>query len=68
MSETILNAITSAGESRQINASEKRAYAVSIALEIIAAKAASAEGASLTHEFDQLSTYADRIQAALRTQ
>lgn len=68
MSETILNAITSAGEDRRIEPSQKRALAVAAALEVIAAKASSAEGATLSHEFAQLSTYADQIQAALRGQ
>ncbi|UPF01763.1 hypothetical protein MXB02_14265 [Pseudomonas mosselii] len=68
MSESILNAITSAGEDRRIDPSQKRAYAVAAALEVISAKAASPEGTNLTHEFEQLSTYADQIQAALRVQ
>ena len=66
MSETILNAVTSAGEDRQISPQQKRSFAVAAALEVIAAKAGSSEGASLSHEFAQLSTYADQIQAALR--
>ncbi|WP_025804604.1 hypothetical protein [Pseudomonas chlororaphis] len=68
MSATILNAVTSAGESREIDASEKRALAVSAALEVIAAKASGADATSLAREFQNLSTYADQIQAALRTQ
>ncbi|MBC3375785.1 hypothetical protein HU762_17685 [Pseudomonas sp. SWRI92] len=66
MSDTLLNAITSAGESRKIDAAEKRAYAVAAALEVIAAKASSADATNLDREIGKLSEYADRIQEALK--
>ncbi|MEB2514803.1 hypothetical protein SOP85_05055 [Pseudomonas sp. YuFO20] len=66
MSETILNAVTAAGESRDLDASEKRALAVAAALEVIAAKASGADATTLKVEFVNLSTYADQIQAALK--
>ena len=66
MSETIHNAVTSAGETRTINASEKRAHAVAAALEVIAAKASGADSTNLDREMGKLSEYADRIQEALK--
>lgn len=66
MSETLLNAVTSAGESRKIDAAEKRAYAVAAALEVIAAKASGADATNLDREIGKLSEYADRIQEALK--
>ena len=43
-----------------------RPYAVAAALEVIAGLAASGNpSVNLNHEFEQLSTYADQIEAAL---
>ncbi len=47
------------------NPERRRAYAVAAALEVIAAKASSADATSLKVEFSNLSIYADQIQAAL---
>lgn len=65
MSDRIHTA-TLASSAANTNPSGKRAHAVAIALEIIAARAEGIEHpANLEDEFNKLSTYADLIQAAL---
>ncbi|MGO4011603.1 hypothetical protein [Pseudomonas sp. ITP1] len=46
------------------NAQDKRALAVGIALELIAARVSSSASVHLEQEIQNLSTYADQIQAA----
>jgi hypothetical protein len=48
------------------NAEDKRALAVGIALELIAARVSSAASVHLDLELEKLSTYADQIQAAFQ--
>ncbi|MBX8510271.1 hypothetical protein K5D34_11335 [Pseudomonas cichorii] len=64
MSTTIHQAAANSAN-QSFDAQEKRALAVAIALEIIAAKAAGADAANIANEFDNLSRYADQIQTAL---
>jgi hypothetical protein len=66
MSKTIQEAAVNAGEDMQIRPSSKRAYAVAAALELISARASSSTPAHLEVEFNNLSKYADQIQAALK--
>lgn len=47
---------------------EKRAIVVNAALELILSKSAGPEAASLSRELDNLSGYADKIQAALKAE
>ncbi|QDR69237.1 hypothetical protein [Pseudomonas sp. BJP69] len=51
---------------RTFTPESKRSFAVAIAIEVIAAKAASASGADLEAEFKNLSQYADNIQEAMK--
>lgn len=63
--ELVLNASEVYGHS----ADDQRAYAVAAALEVIAIKAGQS-GAHITHldtEMGRLSSYADKIQEALKT-
>ncbi|WP_338498239.1 hypothetical protein V5F23_09770 [Pseudomonas sp. WP18] len=52
---------------RKTDAQDHRAFAVAAAIDLIAARAASAEGVNLRDEMHNLSDYADKIQAALKT-
>lgn len=65
MSATIqaaaINAINSS-----FGAEQQRAYAVGIALELVAAKISSGASTNLEGEVDNISKYADKIQAALK--
>jgi len=60
MSETIQTAIKYAID-KDFNPAQQRAYAVAVALEVIASR-----GGNLPSEFNYLSAYADQIQAALK--
>lgn len=63
MSEAKQNALITA---QYLNTKDgKRVVAVSAALEIIAARASSSAPVTLEVEFDNLSKYADQIQAAI---
>ena len=66
MSATI-HATTKDISNRAFNDEQKRSYAVAVALELIAARASSSAPVILEQEFDNLSKYADQIQAALKT-
>lgn len=66
MSKTLQEAAVNAGVDMQIRPSSKRAYAVAAALELIAARASSSASVHLEEEFNNLSKYADQIQAALQ--
>lgn len=66
MSETIHQSINCAADS-DFSEERRRGHAVAVALELIANKASSSEGISLARELEQLSSYADKIQEALRT-
>lgn len=63
---TLIEAVHSAG--KHIDSPKtSRMYAVAAALEVISAHAASGSTSiNLGHEFEQLSTYADQIQEALK--
>ena len=65
MSATIHTSVVNSNNSA-FNAEEKRAYAVGIALELIAAKLSSGASTNLDGEVDNLSKYADKIQEALK--
>jgi len=65
MSEISKN-VTSAGALKTAE-QHHRAHAVAAALEVIAARSTGSSGSvNLSYEFEQLSTYADQIQAALK--
>ncbi|MEA1029425.1 hypothetical protein T3A99_12690 [Pseudomonas sp. N-137] len=57
----VLNAINSS-----FNSEQKRAYAVGIALELVAAKLSSGASTNLEGEVRNISEYADKIQEALK--
>lgn len=65
MSQTLLTATTT-GAARGTTAESARAYAVAIALELIAARVSSPASVHLSQELDNLSKYADQIQEALK--
>lgn len=65
MSTTIHDAIVKCASVKAVDPEYRRAYAVATALEIIAAKASGADASNLGNEFNRLSEYADKIQAAL---
>lgn len=65
MSATI-HSTTKDISNRAFNDEQKRSYAVAVALELIAAHAASNTAVNLSTELDNLSKYADQIQAALK--
>ncbi|NWF10010.1 hypothetical protein HX810_20270 [Pseudomonas salomonii] len=67
MSDTKPNAL-SVNAYYNAGAEGKRIIAVSSALELIAARATSANGLNLEAEFENLSKYADQIQAAISKQ
>lgn len=63
MSDAKQNALVSA---HYLNSNDgKRVIAVSAALELIAARASSSAAVHLEEEFNNLSKYADQIQAAI---
>ncbi|VVM95488.1 hypothetical protein [Pseudomonas fluorescens] len=63
---TLIEAVHSAGKNLDAPKTSRN-YAVAAALEVIAGLAASGNTAvNLSYEFEQLSTYADQIQAALK--
>lgn len=64
MSDTIHKALDQAVNTAAFSTSERRAFVVAAALEVIAARSG-AEGAHLESEFNNLSRYADQIQEAL---
>lgn len=64
---TLIEAVHSAGKNID-SPKTSRMYAVAAALEVICAHAASGRtSVNLGHEFEQLSTYADHIQEALKS-
>ena len=64
ISQNVLNASTDNGPKEIL-----RKYAVAAALEVIAARATGSSGnVNLSYEFEQLSNYADQIQAALEAE
>ncbi|WP_223429984.1 hypothetical protein [Pseudomonas sp. GL-B-26] len=65
MSESIHQSTKDAADS-DYSAERRRGHAVAVALELIASKATIAEGISLSRELDNLSSYADKIQEALK--
>ncbi|AOX08644.1 MULTISPECIES: hypothetical protein [Pseudomonas] len=65
MSQT-LHTATTTGASRGATAEMARAHAVASALELIAARVSSSASVHLEQELDNLSKYADQIQAALK--
>ncbi|TWC27697.1 MULTISPECIES: hypothetical protein [unclassified Pseudomonas] len=65
MSSTIHQSVKDAADT-DYTAERRRGHAVAVALELIASKASSAEGMSLVRELDHLSSYADKIQEALK--
>lgn len=65
MSVTIHSAALNAVNS-SFGAEQQRAYAVGIALELVAAKLCSGASTNLEGEVDNVSKYADKIQAALK--
>lgn len=63
---TLIEAVHSAGKNLD-SPKTSRMYAVAAALEVIRAHATSGStSVNLGHEFEQLSTYADHIQEALK--
>ncbi|EJH4830412.1 hypothetical protein F3H16_31565 [Pseudomonas aeruginosa] len=63
---TTIHAATQNAVSASFSAEEKRAYAVGIALELVAAKLSSGASTNLEGEVESLSKYADQIQEALK--
>ena len=61
-----LNTSTLNAANAGLDANVTRAHAVAAALEVIAAKASSADATGLFREFANLSSYADQIQEALK--
>lgn len=65
MSETLQESVKYAYDD-DLDSDVRRAYAVAAALEVISSKASGADSTSLKVEFNNLSVYADQIQAALK--
>jgi hypothetical protein len=63
---TTIHAATLNSNNNAFNAEDKRAFAVGIALELIAAKLSSGASTNLEGEVSNLSKYADQIQTALK--
>lgn len=64
---TLIEAVQSAGKNLDAPKTSRN-YAVAAALEVISGLAASGNtSVNLTYEFEQLSKYADQIQAALKS-
>ncbi|KMY04262.1 hypothetical protein V476_25335 [Pseudomonas syringae KCTC 12500] len=63
---TTIHAATLNSNNAAYDTSDKRAFAVGIALELIAARASSSAAVDLSQEIASLSDYADKIQAALK--
>ncbi|MGN8259501.1 hypothetical protein ACLEJW_09225 [Pseudomonas sp. SMSB3] len=66
MSKTLQEDALHAGVDMRIQPGSKRAYAVAAALELIATRASSPTSVDLEEELNNLSKYADQIQAALK--